>query len=97
VTQNPSNRTTTAGDYVTFTAAATGSPTPTVQWQVSTDGGTTWTNITGNASATTTSLTFYASTTQNGYHYRAVFTNRVGVATTTDAVLTVESDSGGGD
>jgi Immunoglobulin I-set domain len=92
VTQNPSNRTTSAGDYVSFTAAATGSPTPTVQWQVSTDGGTTWTNITGNASATTTTLTFLASTTQNGYHYRAVFTNRVGVATTTDAVLKVESD-----
>jgi hypothetical protein len=94
VTLNPTNVTTSAGDYATFTAAATGAPTPTVQWQVSTDGGQTWSNITG---ATTTTLSFVASTSQNGYHYRAVFTNRVGVATTTDGVLRVESDSGGGD
>jgi hypothetical protein len=37
------------------------------------------------------------STSQNGYHFRAVFTNRVGVATTSDGVLTVESDTSGGD
>jgi hypothetical protein len=92
VTQNPSNRTTSAGDPVSFTAAATGSPTITVQWQVSTDGGNTWTNITGNASATTTTLTFYASLSQNGYKYRAVFTNSAGVATTLVATLTVEGD-----
>ena len=34
----------TAGSTATFTAAATGNPTPTVQWQVSTDGGATFTN-----------------------------------------------------
>jgi hypothetical protein len=41
VTQSPSNRTVSAGDPVYFTAAATGSPVLTVQWQVSTDGGQT--------------------------------------------------------
>jgi hypothetical protein len=92
VTQNPSNRTTSAGDPVSFTAAATGSPTITVQWQVSTNGGTTWTNVTGTASATTTTLTFYASLSQNGYKYRAVFTNSAGIATTLAATLTVEGD-----
>jgi hypothetical protein len=96
VTLNPSNATVTAGDPVSFTAAATGSPTITVQWQVSTDGGKTWTNITGNASATTTTLTFYAGAAQNGYKYRAVFTNSAGSTTTLFATLTVESDSGGG-
>ena len=30
---------------MTFTAAASGTPTPTVQWQVSTDGGVTFTDI----------------------------------------------------
>ena len=92
VTLNPSNATTTAGDPVTFTVAATGSPVLTVQWQVSTDGGLTWTNITGNASATTTTLSFYASSSQNGYKYRAVFTNSAGIATTLVATLTVEGD-----
>jgi hypothetical protein len=92
VTQNPSNHTVSAGDPVFFTAAATGTPMPTVQWQVSTDGGQTFANITGNASATTTTLTFYTNVTQNHYQYRAVFTNRVGVAITSIAILTVEPD-----
>ena len=92
VTQDPSNRTTSAGDPVSFTASATGSPTLTVQWQVSTDGGNTFHNITGNASATTTTLTFYASLSQNGYKYRAVFTNSAGTASTLFATLTVEGD-----
>jgi hypothetical protein len=90
VTLNPNNQTVSAGDPVTFTAAATGSPTLTVQWQVSTDGGQTFTNITGNASATTTTLSFYASASQNGYKYRAVFTNSAGSAITLFATLTVE-------
>ena len=63
-----------------------------MQWQVSADGGTTWANVTSNASATTTTLTFYASLGQNGYRYRAVFTNSVGTAITTAAKLTVEGD-----
>jgi subtilisin family serine protease len=39
VTQNPSNLTVNAGQQATFTAAATGTPTPSVIWQVSTNGG----------------------------------------------------------
>jgi hypothetical protein len=97
VTQNPSDATTSAGDPVFFTAAATGSPTLTVQWQVSTDGGNTFTNVTGNTSAKSTTFSFYASLSQNGYKYRAVFTNSAGSATTSIATLTVESDTGGGD
>ncbi len=95
VTVNPTSRMITAGDFVTFTAAATGVPAPSVQWQVSTDGGMTWANITGNASALTNTLTFAVSTGQNGYRYRAVFTNSVGSATTSTAQLTVQGDSGG--
>ena len=53
VTQNPSNLTVTAGQQATFTAAATGTPTPTVIWQVSTNGGATYNNI---AWATSTTL-----------------------------------------
>jgi hypothetical protein len=64
-----------------------------VQWQVSTDGGVTYSNIAG---ATSTTLAFLTSLNENGYLYRAVFTNRVGAATTTGALLTIESDDGGG-
>jgi hypothetical protein len=92
VTLNPSTATTSVGDPVSFTSAATGSPTITVQWQVSTDGGLTFTNVTSNASATTTTLIFTASASDNGNLYRAVFTNLAGSATTLAALLTVEDD-----
>ena len=87
VTTQPVNQTVTTGQTATFTAAATGSPTPTAQWQVSTDGGATYTDIAGANSATFTLAT--TTTSQNGYRYRAVFTNILGSATTIAAILTV--------
>jgi hypothetical protein len=88
VTTNPSSKTVNAGQSATFTAAATGSPTPIVQWEVSTDGGNTFSNISG---ATSTTLTLSATTaSQNGYIYKAVFTNSVGSVTTATAKLTVK-------
>jgi hypothetical protein len=87
VTTNPSNTTVTAGQTATFTAAATGNPSPTVQWQVSTNGGISFTVIPG---AIGTTLTVSGTTaSQNGYIYEAVFTNSVGSTTTTAATLTV--------
>ena len=87
VTTQPASQTVTAGQTATFTAAASGNPTPTVQWQVSTDSGSTFSDITG---ATSTTLTLSNTTTaQNGDEYRAVFTNSVGTATTNAATLTV--------
>jgi photosystem II stability/assembly factor-like uncharacterized protein len=89
VTINPTNLTVTAGQTATFNVAANGSPAPTVQWQLSTDGGNTWNNITG---ATSTTLTLNSSqASQNGNEYRAVFTNNLGTATTSGATLTVLS------
>ena len=88
VTTNPRNTTVTAGQTATFTAAATGNPAPTAQWQVSTDGGNTYTNISG-ATSTTLTLT-NTSRSQSGYKYRAVFTNSIGTMTTTVAILTVD-------
>lgn len=67
-------------DSATFTAAAIGSPSPSVQWQVSTDGGLTWTNITG---ATSGSLTVSGPAGL----YRAVFTNSCGTAISNSASL----------
>jgi hypothetical protein len=69
----------------TFTAQASGAPTPSVQWQFSTDGST-WVPITG---ATSTTYSFTATVAENGYEYRAVFTNSAGTATTTAASLDV--------
>jgi subtilisin family serine protease len=88
VTQNPSNLTVTAGQQATFTAAATGTPTPTVIWQLSFDGGTVYHDI---AWATSTTLTFTTDSSHNGYLFRAKFTNSAGTATTTVATLTVTS------
>jgi hypothetical protein len=87
VTTNPTNQTVTAGNSVTFSAAATGNPTPTVQWQVSMDGGLTFIDLSGANSVILTLTNVTAS--QNGYQYRAVFTNSVGSATTVAAILTV--------
>jgi hypothetical protein len=82
---NPTNQTVCAGQTATFTAAASGFPAPTVQWQVSTGGGP-FTDISG---ATSTTLMFTATLADNGNQYRAVFTNAGGTATTTAATLTV--------
>ena len=87
VITNPNSQTVNAGQSVTFTAAANGNPAVTVQWQVSTDGGKTFTNISGAASTTLTIGTTTKSL--SGYHYRAVFKNSLGSATTADAILTV--------
>jgi hypothetical protein len=90
ITSNPSNQTVTAGQSATFTVSAGGSPTPTVQWQVSSDGGKTFTNISG---ATNITLTLYHVTiAMNGYEYQAIFTNSAGSAATSAATLTVNPD-----
>jgi len=87
VTQNPANATVLVGENAIFEATATGFPTPTLQWEVSTNGGSTWTPISG---ATASPLTIEkASLAENGHEYRAVFTSAAGKATSTAATLTV--------
>lgn len=83
----PVSQAVTAGKVVSFRVAATGTPAPTVQWQVSGNGGKTWTSITG---ATSTTLSFTVSAAQNGYCFRAIFTNSAGTATTQSATLTLQ-------
>ncbi|HEX4124621.1 MAG TPA: choice-of-anchor Q domain-containing protein [Tepidisphaeraceae bacterium] len=92
VTSNPTSQTLTAGRLATFIASAAGNPEPTAQWQVSIDGGTSFSDITG---ATSPSYTFTASAGQSGYQYRAVFTNPAGSVTTTAAALSVPEVSSG--
>ena len=85
VTTNPTNASVTYGANATFTAAASGSPAPTVQWQV--DSGSGFTNLAG---ATSASLTLTKPTvSMSGNKYRAVSSNGCGSATSTAATLTV--------
>ncbi|TCZ67202.1 beta strand repeat-containing protein, partial [Flaviaesturariibacter aridisoli] len=60
---------------ISLVTSATGTPAPTVQWQVSSDGGVTWSNING---ATNPIYSFNASPSQDGKRYRAVYTNSCG-------------------
>ena len=54
MTAQPTNQTFNVGDTATFTAAARGNPAPTMQWLVSSDGGSTRSDITGVTSTTLT-------------------------------------------
>src|SRR5262249_39321373 len=88
ITTQPASQMVTASQTASFTAAASGSPTPTVQWQVSTNSGATFSDVSG---ATSTTLGFTTALSQSGNQYHAVFTNSAGTATTTAATLTVNN------
>ena len=83
---DPADQEVVSGQDATFTASSTGSPTPTVQWQSSTDG-TTWTDVAGATSTTLTRADVTLS--DDGTWFRAVFTNNQGTDTTAAAQLTV--------
>ena len=86
VTAHPISVSTRPGLRVTFSAAGTGDPPPTVQWQVSTNGGGSWADVPA-ATALVYSLT--AALSDNGKWFRAVFTSIAGEAATDPATLTV--------
>jgi hypothetical protein len=87
VTADPKSQSVPETTDASFTAGANGRPLPTVQWQQSTDGGSTWSDISGATSGTYTLSSVLAS--ENGFEFRAVFTNAAGSATTNAATLTV--------
>ncbi len=86
ITSQPAVQTVCAGQNAAFSVTATGTNL-TYQWQVSTDGGTTYNNITGANSATLSlpSVPF----SLNGNRYRVVVTGCSGPANSTPALLTV--------
>jgi hypothetical protein len=94
ITTQPVSQTVPAGQTVTFTAAATGLPAPTVQWQVSTDGGQTFTPLANTGAysgvATGTLTITNPTATMTGSIYEAVFANGINL-TTVPATLTVNN------
>lgn len=84
-TQQPLSQTLVDGQTAIFTAQATGTPSPSFQWQSRASGGT-FANIPGATSATYNVVGVYSL---NQYEYRLVATNSAGSTTSSTAILTV--------
>jgi hypothetical protein len=76
ITTHPVFQEVVGGASITFTAAASGAPTPTWQWQISNDGGATWTT----SNQTSASYTITPGRSMDGLEFRAVATNSAGSA-----------------
>jgi sugar lactone lactonase YvrE len=86
------NQPVTIGHTASFVASVSGNPAPSIQWQVSTDGGTTWTNLSNNSSysgVTTNTLVITGGAALNGDKYRYIATNASGAVTSNATTLTV--------
>ncbi|MBV8500506.1 MAG: hypothetical protein JO006_02165 [Paucibacter sp.] len=86
----PQNYTAGLGAAVKFTEAATGTQPLSYQWQVSRDGGSTWTDISG---ATATSYTIASiGLTHANNQYRVTVSNPAGSVPSPAAIMTVTSN-----
>jgi len=98
VTENPTNQSVNAGQKMTFTASA-GNANANVQWQLSSNGGASWSTIAGatgktfatvnGVPTTTTTLTMATTAAMNGYWYRVAFITSAGPTYSLPAQLTV--------
>ena len=70
----PTSQSVVEGSTATFSCVVTGNPTPTLQWQLSTNGGTTWANVSG---ATSTSYSRTGVLAESGTLFRVIGTNGV--------------------
>ena len=94
ISTQPANTTVCVGANASFTVATVGSVPPAniYQWQVSTDGGATWTNLTTGGSFTPTFTITGAVIGQHNNRYRVLVTNFCGQTTTSAAaILTVNA------
>lgn len=83
ITTQPTNKTATAGEKVTFKVVATGDDL-TYQWQYKKPGGS-WKDCSGTSATFTT--TAYAS--YNGYQYRCEISDGTTIVTSNAVTLTV--------
>ncbi len=91
ISADPRDQSVTAGQTASFTVAASGSPTPSVQWQQRADASAEWSDIAGATELTyTTAPTTLA---QSGSQYRAVVSNSAGSASSLAATLTVSAEA----
>lgn len=92
ISAQPQNASVCVGGNNTFSVTASGTGI-TYQWQLSTDGGTTWNNIAGATSSTYT--VSGATAAMNGYRYRVIITGTCNPAVTSSgAILTVNTPVG---
>ncbi len=93
ISTHPTNQSVWAATIATFSVAVTGYPPPSLQWQVSTNGGSTWTDLTNTSPSsgvrTATLSIAEAPFALNGHQYRAVAINTAGSAPSNAATLTV--------
>ena len=84
ITAQPANVTVTAGALATFSAAASGKPAPTCQWQRTQTG--IWADL---PSATSWAYAFTTVQADEGAQFRLVASNSAGTAISQAAILTV--------
>ena len=96
---NPEAQRVNIGGTAEFTVTATGAPTPSIEWEVSAEGGGTWESVPhapraseNDAGSAQSTLSVLADDTNNGFRYRAVARNASGTATSQPAELTVVTE-----
>ena len=96
ISSNPANTSVSAGNTANFavTSSVSDAGTLSYQWQVSTDSGSTWNNVSTGTGGTTSSYTTASTTVSiSGYQYRVIVTNTLSgntaVVTSSVATLTV--------
>jgi len=94
----PQPQTITASGGTNFSVSASGTPAPSYQWQISTDGGANFTNLGDggyySGTQTNTLNISNAPTTLSGYQFKCVVSNGVGSDAVSDAAaLTVNAQS----
>jgi hypothetical protein len=93
---SPVGTSASAGGTAVFTAEVGGDPAPGLQWQMSSDGGLTWTDLVDGkaySGALTPSLTVSnVSAAMNGQRFRLLATNIAATVASGEAVLTVNAN-----
>jgi hypothetical protein len=89
IAEQPASQSVAEGATVSFKATAKGAPAPTVQWEVSSNGGASFSALGGKTQTTLTLTGVLVS--QSGNEYRAVFNQEGNEARTNAATLTVSA------
>jgi len=98
LTAQPTSVSAGSGGNVTFSVSAIGNPTPVFQWQISTDGGGTWSNLADGGAyggVTTPALSVQSATSSmNGHQFRCVVSNNEGAVISSPGILAVSATAG---